>query len=395
MPLPPHATGASGPGQRTLHGTNPARAGERNERLVLEAILRAGESTRLQLAEQTGLSPAAIANITQRLTDRGFVFEKGRRTGVRGMPAIRFAVNPDGCFSYGVNIDRDHVTLVALDLTGAVRARYTQEIDFAAPRTVTAFIGDSIGSLLAERAIDRDRVLGMGVALPGGLGHVDLPGLPRAYAEWDCVDLPALLAPLGDWPVITENDAAAAAIGEARFGSGLTHRSFFYVLLSAGLGGGMVVAGSYHHGATGRAGRIGFLTDRSGAPLQSIVSLSALKADLAAHGIAPIPPAELAGAGPAAAAVIREWIERAAAALAGPIATISCLIDPGAIVIGGRLPVTLIDELTAAVARHRDAVDDPVVPAAPVLTAQLAADAPAIGAAILPFNELVFLSAAD
>ncbi|MBB3691957.1 ROK family transcriptional regulator [Sphingomonas sp. BK580] len=395
MSLPPHATGASESGQRSLHGTNPARAGERNERLVLEAILRAGESTRLQLAEQTGLSPAAIANITQRLTDRGFVFEKGRRTGVRGMPAIRFAVNPDGCFSYGVNIDRDHVTLVALDLTGAVRARYTQEIDFAAPRAVTAFIGDALATLRGERLIDGDRVLGMGVALPGGLGHVDLPGLPRAYAEWDSVDLPALLAPLGTWPVITENDAAAAAIGEARFGSGLTHRSFFYVLLSAGLGGGLVVAGSYHHGATGRAGRIGFLSDRAGAPLQSIVSLSALKADLAAHGIAPIAPAELASAEADATAVINGWIERAAAALARPVATISCLIDPGAIVIGGRLPVPLIDRLTAAIERHRDAVDDPVVPAAPVLTAQLAADAPAIGAAILPFNDLVFLSAAD
>ena len=395
MPLPPHATGASGSAQRTLHGTNPTRAGERNERLVLEAILRAGESTRLQLAEQTGLSPAAIANITQRLNDRGFVFEKGRRTGVRGMPAIRFAVNPDGCFSYGVNIDRDHVTLVALDLTGAVRARYTEEIDFAAPRAVTAFIGDALATLRGERLIDGDRVLGMGVALPGGLGHVDLPGLPRAYAEWDSVDLPALLAPLGRWPVITENDAAAAAIGEARFGSGLTHRSFFYVLLSAGLGGGLVVAGNYHHGATGRAGRIGFLTDRAGAPLQSIVSLSALKADLAAHGIAPMSPAELESADADANVVIRDWIERAAAALAGPIATISCLIDPGAIVIGGRLPVPLIDELSAAVARHRDTVDDPVVPAAPVLTAQLAADAPAIGAAILPFNDLVFLSADD
>ncbi|WP_037488308.1 ROK family transcriptional regulator [Sphingomonas phyllosphaerae] len=395
MPLPSHATGANGADQRALHGTNPARAGERNERLVLEAILRAGESTRLQLAEQTGLSPAAIANITQRLSDRGFVFEKGRRTGVRGMPAIRFAVNPDGCFSYGVNIDRDHVTFVALDLTGAVRARYTQEIDFAAPRTVTAFIGDAIATLSTEGLIERDRVLGMGVALPGGLGHVDLPGLPSAYAEWDSVDLPTLLAPLGTWPIIPENDAAAAAIGEARFGSGLTHRSFFYVLLSAGLGGGMVVAGNYHPGSTGRAGRIGFLNDRCGAPLQSVVSLLALKADLAAHGIAPIAPAKLASADAAAGAVIRNWIERAAAALAGPIATISCLIDPGAIVIGGRLPVPLIDELAEAIERHRDAVDDPVVPAAPVLTAQLAADAPAVGAAILPFNDLVFLSAND
>lgn len=355
--------------------------------------MRAGECTRLQLAEQTGLSSAAIANITQRLADRGFIFEKGRRTGVRGMPAIRFAVNPDGCFSYGVNIDRDHVSLVALDLTGAVRARYTQEIDFASPKAVLTFMGDAVASLLASGSVARDRIIGMGVALPGGLGHVDLPGLTPEYAEWDTIDLTSLVRQVGPWPVVVENDAAAAAIGEARFGSGVAHRSFFYILLSAGLGGGIVVAGNYHHGVTGRAGRIGFLADAAGRSLQSIVSLSALKADLASHGFAPIPPADLANAEPAAMLVIRQWIERAADALAEPVSTINCLIDPGAIVIGGRLPVPLIAELAEAVARRTQTVDESIVPSAPVITAQLAADAPAIGAAILPFNDLVFLSA--
>lgn len=378
-----------------LPGTNPARAGKHNQRIVLQEVQRAGECTRLELAKHTGLSPAAIANITQRLVDRGYLFEKGRRTGVRGMPAIRFAVNPDGCFGIGVNIDRDHVSVVALDLTGTVRARYTEETNFASPETVFAYVRDKLAMLLAERLVDPDRILGLGVAMPGGLGRVDVPGRPADYAVWDDVDVRALLAPLGPWPVLVENDAAAAAIGEARFGSGLEHRSFFYLLISAGLGGGLVVAGNYHHGATGRAGRVGFLNDEDGQALQSIVSLSALRADLAAHGHVIAAPADLVEAGPELRERVCAWIDRAADALAKPIATINCLIDPGAIVIGGRLPLPLIDELANAISRRSAAVEDQIVPSAPVLTAQLAADAPALGAAILPFNTLVFLPDPD
>jgi predicted NBD/HSP70 family sugar kinase len=373
-----------------LHGTNPSRAGARNERVVLEAIQRAGECTRLELAKQTGLSAAAIANITQRLFDRNFIFEKGRRTGVRGMPAIRLAVDPDGCFSLGVNIDRDHVSVVALDLTGAVRAGYTQEIHYASPQEVLAFLRDRVDELLAQKLVLPDRIIGLGVALPGGLGRVDLPGRPAEYAQWDTVDLTALFGGLGPWPILIENDAAAAAIGEARFGSGLIHRSFFYILLSAGLGGGMVVDGSYYQGAA-----IGFLNDGDGNSLQSIASLSALRADLVTQDFTNIAPTDLMTSGPVVLELVRAWIERAADALAQPIGTINCLIDPGAIVIGGRLPRPLIDELAEAVALRVSSIDDQIVPSVPVLTAQLAADAPAIGASILPFNDLVFQSPAE
>ncbi|WP_244650429.1 ROK family protein [Sphingomonas sp. CFBP 13706] len=311
------------------------------------------------------------------------------------MPAIRLAVDPDGCFSLGVNIDRDHVSVVALDLTGAVRAGYTQEIHYASPQEVLAFLRDRVDELLAQKLVLPDRIIGLGVALPGGLGRVDLPGRPAEYAQWDTVDLTALFGGLGPWPILIENDAAAAAIGEARFGSGLIHRSFFYILLSAGLGGGMVVDGSYYQGATGRAGRIGFLNDGVGNSLQSIASLSALRADLVTQDFTNIAPTDLMTSGPVVLELVRAWIERAADALAQPIGTINCLIDPGAIVIGGRLPRPLIDELAEAVALRVSSIDDQIVPSVPVLTAQLAADAPAIGASILPFNDLVFQSPAE
>jgi glucokinase len=58
-------------------------------------------------------------------------------------------------------------------------------------------------------------------------------------------------------PCRLENDANAGALGEYRFGAGRGTRSMFYMTLSTGIGGGLVIAGEVHHGRDSLAGEIG------------------------------------------------------------------------------------------------------------------------------------------
>ena len=58
-------------------------------------------------------------------------------------------------------------------------------------------------------------------------------------------------------PIFVENDAAAAALGEMQFGLGQQYQSFFYILITAALGGGLVIDGHYFRGAAGRSGELG------------------------------------------------------------------------------------------------------------------------------------------
>jgi len=379
-------------GGANLSGANLERVGDHNQRVILQAIRVGGPITRVTLAKISGLTPPAVANITKRLLDDGLILEAGRVQGPRGQPAMNLTINPDGCLSIGVNIDRDHITVVLLDLLGEVRARASQEIEFPLPADVAKFCKVQTRKMLAAWKGDPPRLSGIGVALPDDLGSVDLPHRPKGYDVWGKADIGKLMAdilPLPQkLPVFLENDAAAAALGELQFGHGLRRPSFFYVLVSSGLGGGLVIEGDYFRGAQGRSGEIGFLpvsSSRTKAQaLQGVVSLSALYAHLEAGGFVVTRPDQLAELPAEGQALLENWIALSAKLLVQPLVSISCLVNPQAIYVGGRLPTALLDRLVAAVNARLAAIED--VPAlARVERAATSADGPAVGAALLPF----------
>ncbi len=385
---------SSGGSYRNLSGTNLERAGDYNQRVVLQAVRIHGPITRAELSRTTGLTAPAVANIARRLIQLGLVAEAGKRHGARGQPATKLVIDRDGCFSLGVNIDRDHITVLVLDLSGRVRARVSQEGVLGGPPAAAARVRAMVERCLIKPDLDRSALIGIGVALPDGLAQTSLPARDPLH-EWAEIDVGALFAealaePAGArLPVFVENDAAAAAQGELQFGLGLKYASFFYVLVSTGLGGGLVVDGEYFRGANGRSGEIGFLpihSDRTpGRSLQDAVSLSALFAYMAAHGVKATSPAELTDLAPRGRDLVEAWVDLAADLLTEPLLAVSWLVNPAAILLGGRLPGALVerlaDRLTDSLRRRA-----PLAPVlAPVRRAAMAEDAPAIGAAILPF----------
>ncbi|HEU4626726.1 MAG TPA: ROK family transcriptional regulator [Steroidobacteraceae bacterium] len=373
-----------------LSGTNLERAGDHNQRVTLQAIRVNGPITRNDLAEITGLTPPAIANITKRLMNDNLIMAAGRRRGGRGQPATRLVINPDGRFSIGINIDRDHISLVVLGFDGQVRAQCSRETAFPLPAAVERLVRRSVGPLLQMGKVRADRLLGIGVAFPDDIQRADLPEQPAEYAAWGSVSVHELLADILPVPVFIENDAAAAAMGEMHFGLGQRYQSFFYVLITAALGGGLVVDGQYFRGANGRSGELGWLPgrDESGSTrqLQKIVSLSALYSRLAARGCRVSSPRELTRLDAQASAIVDAWIEISAETLLDTLIAVNCLINPEAVLIGGRLPGPLVDRLAELLNRRLQAHAQCFPAIAPVARAATSEDAPAVGAAILPFS---------
>jgi predicted NBD/HSP70 family sugar kinase/biotin operon repressor len=375
-------------------------AGEHNRSLVLRSIHRNAPISRAEVARQTGFTKPAIARIVDRLLDEGLVMEARRRHGLRGQPAIELEINPDACFSIGVNIDRDHLTILAVDAVGTVRGRVHHEKRFILPGEFVELTGDAISHFRRSKLIDDARLAGIGLAIPDWLGSIPVLGRPPEYVQWTTFDVRRALAGITDHPIFIDNEANAAAMAELDYGLGTESRSFFYIAINACPGGGLVLDGVGHRGAMGLSGEIGWLPivdpdDPKGAkvqPLGEIFSLFFLYEHLAKHGIDVKRPQDLLKLDARGRGLVSSWLKQMSVYLAEAVIHIGLIVDPDAVLVGGRLPVRMIDELLRYVHEHLQ-TSDPDLPS--IHRASLMDDASALGGAAMPTAAALMLGSAD
>ncbi|MGH2568523.1 MAG: ROK family protein, partial [Bacteroidota bacterium] len=83
---------------------------------------------------------------------------------------------------------------------------------------------------------------------------------PPNFARWDAVPLRDEIESLfAGFRVTVDNDANAAALGEAKFGAGREFPDFLFVIWGTGVGGGIILGGRIYRGTTGGAGEIGHI----------------------------------------------------------------------------------------------------------------------------------------
>ncbi|WP_030916022.1 ROK family transcriptional regulator [Streptosporangium amethystogenes] len=306
----------------------------RNLGVVLGEIRRNGPVTRAALAEITGLTKTTVSKMVGDLIEAGMVAESGAlRDGERGRPGTAVVLSGRRVAALGLEINVDYLSACVVDLTLAVRLRYSQAVDNRAASPVETL---SRLAELAHRAVDEARREGLAVAgstlavpgpVDGGLVHT-APNL-----GWHHVRVSDLL----DFPVEVDNEANLAALGELWFGS--APGDFLHVSGEIGIGAGLVVGGTLFRGAHGLAGELGHVVVHPDGPacrcggrgcLEQYAGQEAL---LRACGLTGIP--ELLESLRAGEPGALEACERAGQALGVALTSAIHLMDPGTIVLGG------------------------------------------------------------
>ncbi|HEY4018138.1 MAG TPA: ROK family transcriptional regulator [Pseudonocardiaceae bacterium] len=244
-------------------GTNLPAIGEYNQTVVLDAIRRRPEGiTRSEIAALTALSAMTVTKVCRRLLDAGLVDEHGMRTGGPGKPAAVVTLNPSGGFAVGVHIDPAAVTYVLVDLSGAIRDHSRTGTPTAGDASaVIEEMANAIDALIAGAAVDRSRVLGIGIASPGPV-EVDEGVLlnPPMMPNWRRVALRRSLAEATGLPVLLEKDTTATVVAELWFAGPGTRRDFAFMYYGTGLGTGLSLSGQVVGGVSSNAGDAGHIT---------------------------------------------------------------------------------------------------------------------------------------
>jgi glucokinase len=163
-------------------------------------------------------------------------------------------------YSIGVDLGGTNLRAAAIDADGKVLARISCPANYSAgPEQVAGEIARAVDSV--RQQIGSLDLLGVGIGVPGYidieagiiLGAANLPGF-TGFPVRDRIQ-----QHLGT-PIILENDANAAALGEMWMGAGKNVKDLILLTLGTGIGGGIVIDGKVVHGFRGMAGEFGHMT---------------------------------------------------------------------------------------------------------------------------------------
>lgn len=382
-----------------LQGTNLQYANSLNIRIVIEAIRLYGPVSRGDVARKTRLTAQTVTNITKKLMQGNLIIEGDRVQEGRGAPSILLNLNKDAAFSIGIDLDKDHLTGVLIDLDGNMRQRIAKNVKFPKSEEAMDMMETMVNELISLEKVPRDKIWGIGVGLPGPMMVSDGSVLknivnPQFFPGWDNVPVVNILQESLNLPIYLENNASAAAIGERWYGEGKHINNFFYIYIGAGLGGGLFINGQLHSGATGNAGELGYSPiqkNDSEKPSQfkphlgEYFNLAQLYENLEKEGICIQSLDDLQNLYEAGNSTVTDWFDHGAEKLLPLLLSIEYLLDPEVIFIGGRLPKVI---LTNILKKITDKLPDmriegkPIGPEIRRSTAGL--DAGALGVATLP-----------
>jgi predicted NBD/HSP70 family sugar kinase len=226
---------------------------------VLQALFELGPSTRQELARHTGLSPATVATlVTEFLAEAVLrIASVERNTG--GRPQERLTIDPDRGRIVGVDVAETYVDATLYDLALGVLGHGEVALDEEEndPGYVIDGIVRAVGTAVGAGGLDRERVIGVGVSMPGHV-HPDA-GVSVFAPNWDWHDVPVekMLEQVLPVPVYVDNPLKAVVLSEMWFGVGSVVDSMAVINLGTGVGAGVAVDGSLIRGSTNNAGEWG------------------------------------------------------------------------------------------------------------------------------------------
>lgn len=381
--------------QHVRSGLNSEQNRHSNLQTVLDAVRQYPGSTRPELASLIGLTVQSLHSLTEELLERKFLLRGKKRRGGRGQPATELLLNPDGAYSIGVHLDRDHLTGILMDLTGQVRAREHYELRLPTPKETFPLIEEMVKRLHSQ--IDQpERVWGIGAAFPGPLDlQTGIISQPPNFPGWDGINAKQEIEQRCQLPVIVQHDGAAAALGERWYGAGRGYSSFFYVFSGIGLGGGVVLGGHSFAGAHGNINFGHIPVAPGGLPcscgsrgcVEMYASMQALQRILAEAGIENADRSEIEKLHAQGHPAVKKWLQQAATHLAPAITATTNLLGPEAIIFGGRLPEALQTDLLDILRRELQPYQIRGMPHTPLISAEIINDAASLGAATLPLYQ--------
>ncbi len=313
------------------------------DKRLLDAVIDRGRVTRAELATATGISKPTVSESVRRLVDAGLLDATGpQETGRRGRIGTFYELGTAAGWILALALDQSGIRAISADLSGHTMREETKPPGAAGDR---AALAKSLRATVraATRSVRAPlRAVAVSVANPVHPRTHEVTALPDSPFPEGLANPAEALAGVVDVPVLVDNDVNLAALAEHRVGAAAGTGSFAYVYVGAGLGLGLYIGDQLIRGAHGLAGEIGYLPGTGAGTLAAELAASGFgRSDSPANDVAAI--LRLLDAGDAVPVL--------AAAIARAVASVTAVVDPELILLGGPVGThaALLEPVRAAV----------------------------------------------
>ena len=241
-----------------------------NWAVVFRMIREAGEISRSELAQRTGLNPATVTHITREMLGQGLIEEAGLGESSGGRPRALLRLRSEQGYIIAVRLSRHNIQgmLTDLDMRTVTRHEITSS-SLSHPLEVTLpNLLDLIQTLIDKSGVARETIYGIGICAPGPLdARQGMLISPPNFPGWPSMPIRQIVEERTGFPVFLDNDANAAALAEKWFGVAREMESFAYILVEDGVGGGIFVGGDIYRGEHDVAGEVGHMSVNFNGPV--------------------------------------------------------------------------------------------------------------------------------
>lgn len=219
---------------------------EINRKKVIGCIRDKGPLPRVEICEQTGISKPTVTRIIEQMINEGLLVETGSIESERGRHPINVDLVADAKFFVGLNLSKNTLGAAIVDLKMNIVEKELHNIkDVKTSSELISFINNTINSLLKSSGLNTDRILGIGVGVPG-LVDREL-GIVRNYALANKLrDIPLvdILEKEFSLHTVIDNNCNTRMLGEYYYGFAKGYNDSMFVINSEGVGCSIIQDGN-------------------------------------------------------------------------------------------------------------------------------------------------------
>ena len=223
---------------------------------VLDIIIRKGEISRIDLAEITGLTRAAVGQLVDELMSRNLIMEAGIGAARGGRPPTLLRPDPQGCHFIGAAVFDSSWSVILMNLSGKIIDEFIAPISEMTPEmTVSTLV--AVIRELREKHKGKKILPRIGVGTPGLVDSEKGVIVSAVDVKWKNIPIAAMIKEASALSIRVVNRSKVSALASYYLNNPENYGNIISIVIGTGVASGLILDHKLYMGSSFGAGELG------------------------------------------------------------------------------------------------------------------------------------------